>query len=90
MPTDGADTRLRRARTRGAWFEPEEVAAYAGGVGPHFSDVDVAFVDAAHAAGLEIHPYTVNEPSEMRRLLALGVGGMFTDAPDRLRSVLGR
>jgi glycerophosphoryl diester phosphodiesterase len=49
--------------------------------------VDRAFVEAAHAAGLLVHPYTVNDPLEMRRLLDLGVDGMFTDRPALLDSL---
>jgi glycerophosphoryl diester phosphodiesterase len=44
-------------------------------------------VDRAHAAGLRVYPYTVNEERDMRRLLARGVDGMFTNYPDRLRSL---
>jgi glycerophosphoryl diester phosphodiesterase len=32
----------------------------------------------------------VNAPAEMRRLIELGVDGMFTDYPDILRGVLVR
>ena len=32
--------------------------------------------------------WTVNEPAEMARLLTLGVDGIITDYPDRLRAVL--
>jgi glycerophosphoryl diester phosphodiesterase len=63
------------------------IAGYAQGVGPSARTVDSAFVAAARAAGLVVHPYTVNDPVEMRRLLALGVDGMFTDDPARLDSL---
>jgi glycerophosphoryl diester phosphodiesterase len=33
-------------------------------------------------------PWTVNDPSEMRKLIELGVDGIITDYPDRLRSVM--
>ncbi len=33
-------------------------------------------------------PWTVNEPADMQRLVALGVDGMISDRPDLLRSVL--
>jgi glycerophosphoryl diester phosphodiesterase len=41
----------------------------------------------AHALGLKVLPWTVNDPSEMRRLIELGVDGIVTDYPDRLRAV---
>jgi len=45
-------------------------------------------VREAGGAGLRVYPYTVDDPGEMRRLLALGVDGLFTNHPDRLRSIL--
>lgn len=50
--------------------------------------VDEKLVAAAHDAGLQVHVWTVNEESEMRRLLEMGVDGLITDRPDRLRDVL--
>ncbi|NUT53795.1 MAG: glycerophosphodiester phosphodiesterase [Saccharothrix sp.] len=50
--------------------------------------VDGRFVRAARRRGLEVHVWTVDEEPEMRRLLDLGVDGVVTDRPDRLRDVL--
>jgi glycerophosphoryl diester phosphodiesterase len=55
---------------------------------PHYRDVDARLVAEAHALGLVVVPWTVNEPAEMRRVLDLGVDGMISDRPDRLRSEL--
>ncbi|MGQ0814574.1 MAG: glycerophosphodiester phosphodiesterase [Gemmatimonadota bacterium] len=63
----------------------DDVRSYAVGIGPSRLSVDAALVEAVHDQGLAVHPYTVNEPDEMKRLIALGVDGMFTDFPDRLR-----
>lgn len=65
-----------------------DIAGYANGIGPHQQRVGPALVGAAHAAGLLVHPYTVNDATRMRRLLALGVDGMFSDRADVLRDVI--
>jgi glycerophosphoryl diester phosphodiesterase len=51
-------------------------------IGPHGDTVDAALVQAAHRRGLRVQPWTVNDPAEMDRLVALGVDGLITDAPD--------
>ena len=44
--------------------------------------VDASLVDALHAAGYKIYAWTVNDPEDMRRLLALHVDGLCTNVPD--------
>ncbi|NIM50519.1 MAG: glycerophosphodiester phosphodiesterase [Gemmatimonadales bacterium] len=61
----------------------EAVSGYAVGIGPSWRDVTSELVAVARRHGLAIHPYTVNEPEDMRRLLDLGVTGLFTDFPER-------
>lgn len=39
-------------------------------------------IESFHAAGVEVHIWTVNEPAEMTRLLDLGVDGIVTDRAD--------
>ena len=42
----------------------------------------------AHELDLPVHVWTVNEPDAMASLLDLGVDGLMTDQPERLRDVL--
>lgn len=46
------------------------------------------FVRAAHRAGVSVQVWTVNEVDAMVRLLDMGVDGIMTDRPTRLRQVL--
>ncbi len=78
----------RRMTSWGIRRRMAAIAGYANGIGPHQQRVGPALVGAAHAAGLLVHPYTVNDAPKMRRLLALGVDGMFSDRADVLRAVI--
>lgn len=42
------------------------------------------FIAAAHARGLQVQPWTINEAADLQRIMALGVDGINTDFPDRL------
>ncbi len=46
------------------------------------------FVEAAHARGVRVDAWTVNDPAEMHRLLDLGVDVVMTDRPETLAGVL--
>lgn len=74
--------------------EPAEamsrIAEYTVGWGPSHRLLTPDRVAAAHAAGLVVHPYTINESARMIELLGMGVDGMFTDVPGELLSLLGR
>ena len=63
-------------------------ASGAGSWSPDYLDLSASQVAEAHALGLLVIPWTVNEPADMRRILAMDVDGMISDRPDLLRAVL--
>lgn len=90
----GASRRQLRAywmlhhRAVGRLYTP---AADALQVPPRYRGRDVVtprFIAEAHRRNLPVHVWTVDEPDEMRRLLAMGVDGIQTDRPDLLARVL--
>jgi len=54
---------------------------------PYYLLVDKKLVSRCHEHGMKLIPWTVNEVPAMRRLVRLGVDGIITDYPDRIRSV---
>lgn len=54
---------------------------------PHETLVTRARVARAHAAGLRVHAWTVDDPLRARRLIRCGVDGLFTNDPARLARV---
>jgi len=69
LPSDA----IAQARAINAWS-----------INPAKEAVTAELVATAHAAGLKVLVFTVNEVAEMERLRELGVDGIFTDYPDRL------
>lgn len=73
---------------------PQLVKAAAGtGPGPLIwspsaSELTPALVRQAHALGMRVLPWTVNQRADMARLIDWGVDGIITDYPDVLREVM--
>jgi glycerophosphoryl diester phosphodiesterase len=55
---------------------------------PNFNDLTPDRVAEAKALGLGVIPWTVNQLADMTRLIDMGVDGIITDYPDRLRQLL--
>lgn len=70
--SDGLDADLQRLG-----FKP---AAYS----PRFRMADEALVRDLRSRGIALHVWTVNEPSDIKRMIALGVDGIISDYPDRV------
>lgn len=88
LPTNVARDEIVAYLRDGASTLPERARAFQ--VPPRHRSralVTRAFVEGAHAAGREVHVWTVNDAPEMRALLDLGVDGIMTDVPDRLLQV---
>ena len=45
-------------------------------------------VDEAHDRGLDVIPWTVDDPATMESLIDAGIDGLITDYPDRLRAIM--
>lgn len=95
-PVSLARVRLRAPELRTALlYHPEAPPLLRGGslagwlhvdaLHPHHSQVSAGLVLRAHARGLAVNTWTVNEAAEVRRLLALRVDAIMGDDPAALR-----
>lgn len=88
-----------RARDARCWFTTDklpgevepvlEIIKAAGGDGwfPRHDDATDINVIGAHARGLQVAAWTVNQPADMKRLLDLGLDAICTDRPDLLQTL---
>jgi glycerophosphoryl diester phosphodiesterase len=59
----------------------------------YWGDVHVLtgrFIASSEGRNMDVHVWTVNDVDDMQRTLDLGVGGIITDNPDQLLTLLGR
>lgn len=71
---------------RRTWLRP---LARPNALHPPSSLIDSKFVAWARRKGYRINTWTVDDPNEMKRLVALGVDAIMTNKPDLLREVVG-
>jgi glycerophosphoryl diester phosphodiesterase len=55
---------------------------------PNYRNLTAPSLAEAKALGLKVIPWTVNERADMERVLRMGVAGIITDYPNRLRAVM--
>jgi glycerophosphoryl diester phosphodiesterase len=54
-------------------------------INPWFKTLTPENVKRIHQEGFKINTYTVNEPEDIKKVIALGVDGIFCNFPERLR-----
>ncbi|MDH3712943.1 MAG: glycerophosphodiester phosphodiesterase [Gammaproteobacteria bacterium] len=93
------DTLWRGRPEKSPWLAGYDLTAFGGSLPrlaaelgasewlPYFGEVTPDNLDEAHALGVRVIVWTVNETDDMQRLIAMGVDGITTDYPDRLRAV---
>ncbi len=68
---------------------PRAVAAEGGGAwAPEHGTLTEARIEEAHALGLRVLAWTVNDPADLQRLIAWKADGVITDRPDIARRVM--
>ncbi|GAA4907774.1 glycerophosphodiester phosphodiesterase family protein [Mucilaginibacter defluvii] len=58
-------------------------------ISPEYKQIDATFVNNAHAAGVKVIPWTVNDAQAMKQLAAIKVDGIISDNPDILVELFG-
>ncbi|HEY6719457.1 MAG TPA: glycerophosphodiester phosphodiesterase [Reyranella sp.] len=100
IESNNRDTVGRASGQPSPWLAGLDLAAHGGSVprlakdvgcavwSPFWRNLTAENVKEAQALGLKVLPWTVNNPTEMARLIDMGVDGLITDYPDRALPVL--
>ncbi len=56
---------------------------------PYYLEIEESRIAFMHKQGFKVIPYTVNEPDDIRRLIQMGVDGLFTDDPETAMKIRG-
>ncbi|MCG5217585.1 glycerophosphodiester phosphodiesterase family protein [Streptosporangium soli] len=88
---------VERATMDSAWLDGIELADFGGDLAAAAASVGATTLSPEHAlveerlmagaeqAGIPVVPWTVNDPARAAQLIDLGVAGVVTDYPDRMR-----
>ncbi len=66
---------------------PTALALEAVAINPNHKALNEANVKKIKAAGLQLYPWTVNEPEDIEKMYALGVDAIITDFPERVNGI---
>jgi glycerophosphoryl diester phosphodiesterase len=78
---------LKSRANKNSIRKAKEMDAQAIGVGGK-TKLDKDFLSFAHAQGLEVWRWTVNDEKSMRNLIDLGIDGLITDYPEKALEIL--
>jgi glycerophosphoryl diester phosphodiesterase len=73
-------------------YKPWKYANYLGfdQLHPHFSAIDEAMMEGCKRHGISVRTYTVNEETDIQRMIQLGVDAIITNYPSRARQVIAQ
>lgn len=72
------------------WLRPQYQVFQAPTSSSGIPIITPRFIHAAHERNLRVEVWTIDDPEEMRRLIAMGVDGIMSDRSDLLIQVVGR
>ena len=53
-------------------------------VNPYHRFIDLSFVEEVHDRGINMYPWTVDDPEDIRRVIGMGVDGVISNYPERI------
>lgn len=69
-----------------SYFKRQQIEGYS--LHPYHACVDGAYIEAAKAQGLQIYPWTVDEPERLKQWIRAGASGIITNRPQLMRELL--
>ena len=66
----------------------EKIEKQFDGIAASHLVLDADKVAILHKLGFSVFTYTVNETQDMKKIIKIGVDGIITDSPDKLKMIL--